>query len=113
MKPLTEALRQGIDKIRRLDMSLSGVDRRLLLRDLTVDRLGLQHHQHLAGRDVRALVNQNPDDASADERPYVDGSRFQRPGRCQLLRLASRPQIQQHCDDHEQQGGDRQRDAQT
>ena len=27
VKPLTEALRQGIDKIRRLDVSLSGVDR--------------------------------------------------------------------------------------
>jgi len=63
------------DELREL--RLRRVDGSLLLGDLAVDGLGLQRHEELAGRDVGAFIDQNADDAAADERPDLHGPRFE------------------------------------
>ena len=72
-----------------------GFDRGLLLRDLAVERLGLERYQYLAGADAVAFIDVDARYASADQRPDVHRPRLERSGEDERLRLSLFARVQQ------------------
>ena len=60
----------------------------LLFGDLSIDRFGFDRRDDLAGDDVRAFIDEDAGDSSADERPDVHRPCLQRSGEDELARLS-------------------------